>query len=152
MVLKHSLEDVYEKICTSIHICFPGSELPSFYQVKWLLCDFTGVMSIVSHMCIKSCVAFIGPYADLNTCPECGEPHFDQLWQNRGNKCPHAVFHTIPIDPQLQALWRHPESVDKMSYHAHKMQQILDSLLTKDGLVDAYNDIFLWQCLFAGSL
>ena len=107
-------------------------------------------MSIVSHMCIKLCVAFIGPYADLDTCSECGEPRFDQLQQNRGNKCPCAVFHTIPIGPQLQALWQHPESADKMSYRAHKTQQILNTLFTKDGLVDAYNDIFCGSTYLQG--
>ncbi|KAI6137682.1 hypothetical protein BKA82DRAFT_3996681 [Pisolithus tinctorius] len=37
MSLEHSSESAYEKIHISIHACFPGSELPSFYQVKHLL-------------------------------------------------------------------------------------------------------------------
>ena len=150
MALEHSSEDAYEKIRTGIHACFPGSELPSFYQVKWLLCDFTGVTSIVSHMCINSCTAFVGPYADLDTCPECGEACFDQQWQNRGNKHPHVVFHTIPIGPQLQALWRHPESAEKMHYHRNKTQQILDMLLINDGLVNTYDDIFCGSAYLQG--
>ncbi|KAI5988653.1 hypothetical protein F5J12DRAFT_786832 [Pisolithus orientalis] len=105
ITLEHSLESGYEKIRIGIHACFPGSELPSFYQVKHLLVDLTGVMSIINHMCINSCTTFVGPYAHLDTCPECDEPHYDQLRQNRGVKHPHAVFHTIPIGPQLQALW-----------------------------------------------
>jgi len=44
-----------------------------------------------------SCTAFVGPYADLDACPECGEARLDV--RARGNTRPHAVFHTIPIGP-----------------------------------------------------
>jgi len=71
MALKHSSEATYNKICSSIHVHIPGSQLPLFYQVKQLLTDITGVTSIVNHMCINSCTAFVGPYADLDVCPEC---------------------------------------------------------------------------------
>ncbi|KAI5997665.1 hypothetical protein F5J12DRAFT_725179 [Pisolithus orientalis] len=79
IALEHSLESVYEKICIGIHACFPGSELPSFYQVKCLLVDLTRVMSIINHMYINSCTTFVGPYAHLDTCPECDELHYDQV-------------------------------------------------------------------------
>ncbi|KIM55008.1 hypothetical protein SCLCIDRAFT_135597 [Scleroderma citrinum Foug A] len=101
-------------------------------------------------MCIDSCTAFVGPYADLDTCPECSEARFDQQWQNRGNKHPHAVFHTIPIGPQLQALWQHPESTEKMHYCRNKTQQILDTLLIDDCLVNMYDDIFCGSAYLQG--
>ncbi|KAG1733840.1 hypothetical protein EDB19DRAFT_1617322, partial [Suillus lakei] len=54
--------------------------------------------------CINSCVAFVGPYAGLETCPTCGELCYDQkkLARSHGRKkVPRAVFQTIPIGPQL---------------------------------------------------
>ena len=140
MALEHSSEATYDKICSSIHVHIPGSQLPLFYQVKQLLTDVTGVMSIVNHMCINSCTAFVGPYADLDACPECAEARFDV--HARGHTRPHAVFHTIPIGPQLQALWRHPETAGKMHYRQYRTEQILEDLRINDGLINAYDDIF----------
>ena len=140
VALEHSSEATYDKIRTSIHAHVPGSQLPSFYQVKQLLADATGITSIVNHMCMNSCTAFVGPYADLDACPECGEARLDV--RARGNTRPRAVFHTIPIGPQLQALWRHPETAEKMRYHQYKTEQILEELRINDGLVNAYDDIF----------
>ena len=106
MALEHSSEASYDKIRSSIQACFPDSQLPSFYQVKCLLADLTGVTSVIDHMCVNSCVAFVGPFSELDACPECNEPHFDEHHQTHANKrIPCAVFHTIPIGPQLQALW-----------------------------------------------
>ncbi|KIM52276.1 hypothetical protein SCLCIDRAFT_141549 [Scleroderma citrinum Foug A] len=94
-------------------------------------------------MCVNSCVAFVGPFLELDACPECDEPRFNVHHQTHTNKhIPRVVFHTIPIGPQLQALWRHPESTEKMCYRVKKMQEVFDQLLKNDGLVDSYDDIF----------
>ena len=58
MVLKHSLEDVYEKICTSIHICFPGPSSPrsiksnSFYVISLVSCPLS-VICASSHVLLS---------------------------------------------------------------------------------------------------
>ncbi|KIM71551.1 hypothetical protein PILCRDRAFT_804895 [Piloderma croceum F 1598] len=52
-------------------------------------------------MCINSCLAFTGPFSELSECPTCNEARFDSL-----TELPRQKFHTIPIGPQLQALWR----------------------------------------------
>ncbi|KIK36559.1 hypothetical protein CY34DRAFT_26295 [Suillus luteus UH-Slu-Lm8-n1] len=97
LALKHSSEAAYEDIRTAAHRCFPG-----------------GVDSLVDHMCINTCVTFVGPYADREACLR-----YDQikLRKSRGKvKVPQAVFHTIPIGPQMQALWRDPDSAHQMQY------------------------------------
>ena len=127
MALEHSSEASYDKIRSSIQTCFPDSQLPSFYQVKRLLADLTGVTSVIDHMCINSCVAFVGPFSELDACPECDEPRFNEHHQTHTNKrIPCVVFHMIPIGPQLQALWRHPESAEKMRYRMKKTQEVFD--------------------------
>ncbi|KAI9463825.1 hypothetical protein HD554DRAFT_2040852 [Boletus coccyginus] len=119
--LEHSSEKTYEAIRRSIHERYPADPLLlSFYHTKQLLADLSGVTSVINYMCINSCVAFVGSFSHLEECPECNEPHYDQMKLNNsgGNiKVPRSVFYTIPIAPQLQALWRHPETAQKIQYH-----------------------------------
>ena len=143
--LEHSSEESYERIRRSIHDRHPDTLLPSFYHVKQMLADFSGVTSLVNDMCINSCAAFVGPYAHLDRCPECNEARYDQTrLENSGGsiKAPRAVFNTIPVAPQLQALWRHPESAHKMRYREQRTQAIFAELQANDGFVKAYDDVF----------
>ncbi|KIO01190.1 hypothetical protein M404DRAFT_92091, partial [Pisolithus tinctorius Marx 270] len=133
LALKHSSENAYTKIQRAIvgnkfefpgEFAFPDCELPMFHQTKCLLANLSGVPSVVKDMCTNSCTvrapsctttsggtgryftAFVGLLSALNTCPECSELQYDQVklqWRNSRIKHPHAVFHTIPIAPQLQA-------------------------------------------------
>ncbi|KAI6004300.1 hypothetical protein EDD15DRAFT_2130849, partial [Pisolithus albus] len=117
IALEHSSEITYEKIRKAIQKCLQGIELPSFHQTKRLLADLSGVMSVVKDMCVNSCATYVGPLSDMDTCPECSEPRYDQVKFNKSGgkvKHPPAVFHTIPIAPQVQSLWRHSESAEKM--------------------------------------
>ena len=144
MALEHSSQDTYVQIREAVIDCYPDSDVPPFHRVKTILADLSGVESLVDHMCINSCTAFVGPYADYDMCPECGQHRFDQIKFTKSNgriKNPRAVFHTIPIGPQLQALWRNPESAEKMHYRERRTQEIFDELERNDGLVDAYDDI-----------
>ncbi|KAG2060064.1 hypothetical protein BDR06DRAFT_948806 [Suillus hirtellus] len=46
------------------HRCFPGSDIPSLYQIRQILAEL--ILLVMGHMCINTCVAFVGPYADRN--------------------------------------------------------------------------------------
>ncbi|KIO08757.1 hypothetical protein M404DRAFT_22611 [Pisolithus tinctorius Marx 270] len=145
IALEHSSESTYEKIRQAIQKCFPDVGLPSFHQMKRLLANLSGVTSVANHMCINSCATYVGPLSNLEICPECSEPHYDQVKLHRSNgriKHPCAIFHTIPITPQLQSLWQHPESAQKMRYRHKRTQQIFQELQKNDGLVDTYDDVF----------
>ncbi len=50
----------------------------SFHNVKKLIMEVSGCYPIVHHMCIKSCVAFTGAYAEMQKCPECMQK--DMIW------------------------------------------------------------------------
>lgn len=148
IALEHSSESMYEKIQKAINKCFPDAELPSFHRTKSLLTRLSGVTSVVKDMCINSCAAYVGPLSNLDSCPECSEPRYDQVKFNRSNsriEHPRAVFHMIPIAPQLQSLWRHPESAEKMRYWDKWTQQIFQELQRNDGLVNSYDDVFCGQ-------
>jgi hypothetical protein len=51
-----------------------GIELPSYYKVKQLVSDLTGVKSLVHDMCINLCLAYTRPFSELNACPIFSEP------------------------------------------------------------------------------
>ncbi|KAI6114439.1 hypothetical protein F5141DRAFT_1002244 [Pisolithus sp. B1] len=96
-------------------------------------------------MCVNSCAAYIGPLSDMDTCPECSKLCYNQVKFNKSGgkiKHPHAVFHMIPIALQIQSLWQHSESAEKMCYWHHHTQQIFCKLQKNDGLVDAYDNVF----------
>ncbi|KAG2108649.1 uncharacterized protein F5147DRAFT_694151 [Suillus discolor] len=112
LALEHSSEAAYEDIRTA------GSS--SMLSV------------VVDHMCINTCVAFVGPYADRETCPERRTLRYDQvkLQSSRGKvKVLQAVFHTIPIGPHMQALWRNLDSARQMQYRRQRTQQIAVELI-----------------------
>jgi len=95
-------------VCHAVLCFLPDLDLPSYYKIKCLVADLTGVDSVMRHICIKSCVTYTGPFLNLDTCPECSEPWYDQFHLQsgpRGEKIPCQEFHTIPIGPQLQALY-----------------------------------------------
>ncbi|KAG2068881.1 hypothetical protein BDR04DRAFT_1023383, partial [Suillus decipiens] len=57
---------------------------------------------------------FTGPYADLAHCPQCREGQWDPKKTMATQKVACQTFDTFLIEPQLQALWRHPDHTEKM--------------------------------------
>ncbi|KAI9430938.1 hypothetical protein H4582DRAFT_1823289, partial [Lactarius indigo] len=110
---------------------FPNMPLPSYYKTKRLVAELTGIESIVHDMCINSCIAFTGPFSELESCPMCSEVRYDQfrLEASSGTeKIPWQEFHTIPIGPQLQALYRDPESARRAHYLREERSRVLTEI------------------------
>jgi hypothetical protein len=57
----------------------PGACVLSYYKTRQLVADLTGVESMVHHMCINSCIAYTGPFSDLDTCLVCSEAQYDHF-------------------------------------------------------------------------
>ncbi|KAG2062544.1 hypothetical protein BDR04DRAFT_1040224, partial [Suillus decipiens] len=87
------------------------------------------------------CLAFTGPFIDLDQCPRCGEDHWDQKRSTLQKKVAQQKFDTYPIGPQLQALWQHPDHAKKMRWHEQHTQEILEALGMTDGIPDVYEDV-----------
>jgi hypothetical protein len=116
----------------------PDAKIPSYYKTRRLVADLTGVESMVHHMCINSCVAYTGPFFDLEACPICSEPRYDQF--RLESRIPRQEFHTIPIGPQLQALYREPESASHAHYMRTERSRVLAEIHNK-GFLDEYTDV-----------
>lgn len=52
---------------------FTGHVLDSHHVVKTKVENMTGVTQLQIDMCVNSCVAFMGPFKDLDKCPTCDE-------------------------------------------------------------------------------
>ncbi|KAG1720844.1 hypothetical protein EDB19DRAFT_1646843 [Suillus lakei] len=115
--LEHSSQSAYEHIHSSTACTFPDTdEMPSFYRIEHMIAEYTGVESITHNMCPDTCIAFTGPFADLDRCPVCDKHQYDQikLQASRGHNKVARKFHTIPAGPQLQALYRDRDSAKCM--------------------------------------
>ena len=105
--------------------------------------QMSGVMSLIHDMCINGCLAFMGPFAGLEACLTCSEPRYEQVTlANSGGriKKAHQEFHTMPIGPQLQALWCHPESAAHAKYLDACTHEIIEELKCNNRLLDSYDN------------
>ena len=70
-------------------------------------------------MCVRLCIGFTGLYANLESCPKCGEPRYKEkeLKESEGEcKIPLKVFTTFPVGPQIQARWENARTAEEMLY------------------------------------
>src|ERR1700760_1874276 len=102
-------------------------------------------------MCPQGCIAYTGPFASMDNCPDCGLSRFktdDELSDSarkkktRNEKIPRQQFYTIPLGPQLQALWRTPQGAFLMRYRNRRTQEILALAKRNRGIVPVYEDVF----------
>ena len=123
-------------ICLSniIEHRYPDSKLLSLDKVKQLTVKITSISPITDHMCIKSCVAYTGPFKALDACPVCNEPCFDsQHW-------PRQVFLTILVGLLLQALRRSKAKAMALCYRTLHTKALLSELANNEGLPKHYSD------------
>jgi hypothetical protein len=130
-------EATYDAIRLATLRRYPDSGMLTYHRVKQLVAELSGVVPILTDMCINSCIGYTGPFVDLECCPMCGQDRYD------AEKAPRKRFHTIPIGPQLQALWRSPESSDCMGYRRKYTEKIREELRQHNGIrVSPYGDFF----------
>lgn len=115
----------------------PEDEILSYASIKAKIAEMSGVTPLVHDMCINSCAAFTGPFASLQSCPICSEARFE------GTE-PRRKYHTIPIGPQLQALWRTKEGAQNMRHRSRRTAEII-AHLQNGGLPLAYDDVYHGQ-------
>ncbi|OBZ70829.1 hypothetical protein A0H81_09275 [Grifola frondosa] len=126
LAVSHASQQTYNDIRDALKRYDPSCEIYTFHQIKQKVKELSGITSVISHMCVNSCVAFTGPFKDLDTCPLCAEPRYDPL--KPGKKVPRQVFHTIPVGFQLQALRRTIQSSGEMRYKMDVMFYGIDIL------------------------
>ena len=119
-------------------------DMPSHYSVEKIISEHTGVESIEHDMCPNTCVAFTGPYSALNRCPICEEERYDSIRLRTSGGRSHIArqkFVTIPLGPQLQALWHDPQHAEDIGYLREETRRIREQMRTNGGLIDVHQEI-----------
>ena len=86
MSCMNASEATYDGVRKSINRQFPETKILSHYLAKKLVSDISGVVYINDDMCINSCHAFTGPFADLDACTVCSEPRYTEIPAGRQRK------------------------------------------------------------------
>lgn len=134
---------VYNYVRDAIHRHSPNIHVLSLYHIKELASEITSVVSIPDKMCINSCVAFTGPYSDLEACPVCAEPSYDPLeFAESGKKIARKEACTFLLGPQLQALRRGKEGSEALGYRDKKTKAVFEALDNMTAEEFVYDDIF----------
>ena len=158
MLLNHgnTAHDTYDKNIAALQRDLVVTEeldpadLLSYKNACEKLASLTGVSPIATDMCPNTCLAFTGPFAKLNECPECGSLRYHKT-NGRGRKRPLRVFYTLPIGPILQALWSSEESAERMKYRAEETRRLLASMCENGGRIPVYED-FIHGADYIGAL
>ena len=130
-------EETYNKSRAGVLRRHPDDDVLSYARVKSKIAELSGVSPIVRQMCINSCVAFTGPFDNLEECPICHEARYLD-----DTSTPRRVFHTIPIGPQLQALWRTKESAQNIRHRSQRTAAIIAEIEENAGHITLFNDIY----------
>ena len=146
LAVTNASEETYHACRNAILRRYPDSGVLSYYAVKRLVAETTGVVAVYDDMCINSCHAFTGPFSQLQFCSICGEARYDMAQATlTGKDVARQQFCTILLGPQLQALRRSHSGAMDMRYLDQKMKQVaemLDNIQTEDGSDIIYDDIF----------
>lgn len=109
--------EVYNANRAAILQHHPNDDIFTHDSVKRFVKHLTGVVPLIHDMCIDTCVVYTGPYHDLEKCSQCDEPQYDPtIFETSGGKkkVTRHQFHTMPMGPQLQALYHSKESAEQM--------------------------------------
>ena len=123
----------------------PDLQLHSYHVIRKKAQNITGISQIRTDMCPQSCLAYTGPFSSLTECPTCGTPRYKDTsvpTTSTRSKKPRKQFYTIPLGPQLQALWRTPDGADRMRYRNRKTNEIMAELRNNGNRISVYEDVF----------
>ena len=143
MAITNASDETYTNCRNAILRRYPNSRILSHHSVKKLVAEITGVVAVYDDMCINSCHAYTGPFAQLESCTICRETRYDaaQLASTR-KKVPRQRFCTILLGPQLQALRRSHAGALNMRYLDQKMKEVAEMLRSLQADTDiVYDDI-----------
>ena len=104
-------QDHYDNLQAIELLNDPKSKFLSFDQVKRCICFLSGVIPLEYDMCPSSCIAYTGPYSEIDKCPQCQTP-----WYHPSSSKPQKQFLTILIRPVIQAFYSLHKIAEKMHY------------------------------------
>ena len=145
LAVSNASRQTYTDSRTAILRRYPDSGVLSYDQIKQRISEWSGVSATKDDMCIHSCMAFTGPWSDLEACPLCSKARYDpQVLSASGGKVkkPRQQQVSFLLGPQLQAMYRSPEGAKAMKYRATQTAEIFKTLDENDDVLPVYDDIY----------
>ncbi|KIJ46609.1 hypothetical protein M422DRAFT_59584 [Sphaerobolus stellatus SS14] len=145
-------QDIYRTFQRNHNAHYPVQLMLSYEQVRSRLAVWSGVTPLMTAQCPKTCMAYTGPLADRETCIECGASRWDKvtLHKSKGKtKKPAREFLTVPIGPQIQALFRSPDMAKELMYLQNRADDIQRRVEAGES-IQQYDDIVTgWEFIQA---
>ncbi|KZT72991.1 hypothetical protein DAEQUDRAFT_684524, partial [Daedalea quercina L-15889] len=117
-------EHLTRKTLNKLPYAFPGSSVPSTDRMRTHIAFLSGIKPVKYDCCINSCCCFVGPHAELDTCPYCREARRNSSGKAR------RQFSYIPIKQRLQAFAGNMHMATQMRHraygHQHNPNKIAD--------------------------
>lgn len=133
-------EQVYHDTRAAILKENPACQMLPHAATKALIARLSGVTAIYHDMCVDSCVGFTGPFSSLDACPMCGKSRYKS--SHGSKKVPQKRFATMPIGPQLQALYRSESGALDMQYRSEYTNSVLNDIAQHGHKTQPYADFF----------
>ncbi|KAJ2936169.1 hypothetical protein H1R20_g924, partial [Candolleomyces eurysporus] len=130
-------QDIYQQNREAFNEFCPEGEIPSFEMLEKKALELTSISTITDDMCINSCYAFTGDFADQDTYTICGADCYIGTGKKKQAR---KTMTTIPLGPQLVALRQSKEGSEALQYRHTKTQEVLEDLHNEQEY--NYNNIF----------
>ncbi|KAF5344461.1 hypothetical protein D9758_014125, partial [Tetrapyrgos nigripes] len=136
--IKSQTQHSYTATINALKLAWPNEEFFSYEQIRQRAHKLSSLHPIVHDMCSNSCLRFTGPFAKLDSCPECGAPC------NNAQTGKPQPFYTLPVGPQVQAMWRDPETAEGMqSFYTRAKEALMEYERTSQ--LKEFDDISLYR-------
>ena len=112
-------DSVYDRVRATYLRRHPEEELLSYDQIKRRVQALTGIVALEKDMCVNSCIAYTGPWEELETCMVCGEGRYKENGVDSRKK-----FTTFLLGPQLQAQCLRDVGYGRLGYRASETQKM----------------------------
>jgi hypothetical protein len=92
-----SLVDAFNQNRKTMLQHHPEDEICTYDQAKHLVRHLSGIVPLAHDMCINTCIAYTGPFSDLEMCPYCNTPCYDPVVLEKSGgqkKTAQREFHT----------------------------------------------------------
>jgi hypothetical protein len=107
-------------------------DLPKHYVLRTRMACLSGIKGVRIDCCVNSCMAFTAPFNVLDYCLHCGEDRYHSCNNPDARRSPRKYYQYIPLIPRLINMYRHPQTVELLSYRStreatnHLIRDIFD--------------------------
>lgn len=114
-----------------------GMDIQSLHSARKLAMNLTELKPSQVDMCPRSCLAYTGEFAELQSCPHvnnngktCGEPRYRVKTKSTTQNKPRAQMMYLPIIATLKAMFANAETSRQLRYRDKCLQEVLHLVAT----------------------